>query len=288
MEIFDLDPKSMFDSTPRKKKKYILLLYSMSQEHEERIRMLEKAVQKTLKNFILVRLDDPDEGLKAIIVKNIEIIIIDSSLFNNDSISIEYAIECKKRKKCPILFIASEPQKLISEYRDKLFMYEEFDSYFNTPIDFTEFTKKLLQVSTSKGRAAKRFSLNIPISMYRLNNDKKYSVTLSDISLVGFGVSHRYEDIFSRGEQVQIKVPLAQFKIFHAQYGEFLPLSGKLRRISISGDHLGFSIEFITPLQVEVLCQILSIMNYKAKLTKFGEKTAEDSAAKKILLSDMM
>ena len=125
-----------------------------------------------LKNFILVRFEEPDEGLKALIVKNIEIVVIDSSLFSNDSISIDYAVECKKRKKCPILFVAKDPQKLIHEYREKLYSYEEFDSYFNDPLDIAEFTKKLQQVGSSTGRRAKRFSLNIPIKLFRLNNNQ--------------------------------------------------------------------------------------------------------------------
>jgi len=287
MDIFDPAGKSIFEPSHKTKKKYLLFLYTLSNEHEEKIRAMEKAIQKTLKDYILVRFEDPREGLKALILKNIEIVIIDSSLFNNTSISIDYALECKKRKKCPILFVAKDPQKLIQEYREKLFMYEESDNYFSEPLDIDEFTKKLQQVGSSAGRSAKRFAINIPLKLYRLNNNTQYSVTLTDLSLVGFGLILNHEDIFSQHEQIQIKIPLSIFKIFHAQYGEFLPLSAKLRRLSINGDNLGFSIEHITPMQIEVLCEILSVLNYKAKLSKFSEKPKEMAGIKKMTSSDL-
>lgn len=289
MDVFDLSGKSIFEASPKKKKKYILFLYTHSHDNEEKIRMMEKAIQKTLKNFVLVRLEEPDEGLKALIVKNIEIVVIDSSLFNDDLVAVDYALECKKRKKCPVLFVAKDPQKLIHEYRQKLYAYEEFDNYFNDPVDIAEFTKKLQQVGSSQGRTAKRFSLSIPIKLYRLNTNSVYSVTLTDISLVGFGVLLDHTDIFTQNEQVQIKVPLSLFKIFHEQYGEFLPLSGKLRRLSINGESLGFSIEFVTPMQVEVLCDILSVINYKSKLSRLSEKPKEIVAGvRKMNSSDLI
>lgn len=288
MDVFDLAGKSIFESTPKKKKRYILFLYTMSPEREERINIIAKAIQRTLKGYVLVRFDDPDEGLKALIVKNVEIVIIDSSLFKNDVISVDYAIECKKRKKCPILFIASDPLKLIHEYREKLFIYEEFDNYFSEPLDMAEFSKKLYQLGASKGRVAKRFNINVPLKLFRLNNGKQYSVTLTDISLVGFGIYHANEDIFSQDEQVQIKIPLVPFKLFHPQYGEFLPISGRLRRVSINGDTMGFSIEHLTPLQIEALFEILSVINYRTRLSRLSEKPKEIVIAKKTPSSDMM
>lgn len=290
MDVFDLAGKSIFESSSqKKKKKYILLLFTLNHENEDKIRMLEKTITKTLKNYILVRLDEPDEGLKAIIVKNIEIVVIDSSLFNSDTISVDYAVECKKRKKCPILFVANNPEKLIREYREKLFMFEEFDAYFNDPVDLSEFSRKLTQIGSSKGRIAKRFSLNIPIDLYRLNKNTKYNVLLRDISLVGFGIIIHHEDIFLQNEQIQIKIPLALFRIFHPLYGEFLPLSGRLKRVSISGENMGFSLEFTTPLQLEVLTKILAVIYHRSKLTKFSDKPKDTAppAPKKMTSADL-
>ena len=287
MDSIDLTRKSMFDAPPKRKKKFVLFLYKMNAKNQEKIRLIEKAIQKTITDFILVRFEDPDEGLKALILKNVEMVIIDSSLFNDDSISVDFGVECKKRKKSPIIFIANDAETLIKKYREKLYLYEEFDTYFNDPVDISEFSKKILQVGKSHGRAAKRFSLNIPLTLYRLNTNSTYQVTLSDISLVGAGITHKNQDIFKKNEQFQIKIPLELFRTFHPQFGEFLPLSLKLRRISISGKTLGLSIEFMTQMQAEALLKLLSIIHAKSRNTKFAPKPRESNEPKKLTMSDV-
>ncbi|KAB8030616.1 PilZ domain-containing protein [Fluviispira multicolorata] len=272
MEVFDAEGKSIFDIQPKKKKRYILFLFSLKREDESRIRTIEKAIQTAVSDFIMIRFEDPNEGLKALLVKNIEIVFIDSSLFNDDKTSIDFAVECKKRKKCPIFFIAKDEKVLIQEYREKLYLYEEFDDYFYDPIDFVEISKKLKRAAANLGRRAKRFSLGLPIKLFRLNTNEEIKIILSDISLVGFGIILRNDDIFKKNEQVRITVPLEEFKIFHPQYGEFLPLSGKARRISIDGKRVGFSIEHLTQMQIELLMNILETVTRRMNMIKIAKK----------------
>lgn len=275
MEVFDAEGKSIFDAEPKKKKKYVLYLFKLNQDVEIRIRTIEKAIQTALVDHILLRLEDPNEGLTTLLVKNVEIIFIDSSLFSDDKLSVEFAVECKKRKKCPVFFTAINEEILIKEYRKNLALYQEFDDYFIEPIDFIEISRKLKRASLNLGRKAKRFSLNIPIQMYRLNNDKIYNVTLNDLSLIGFGITLKTEDMLQSNEQVKIKIPLINFSLFHPHYGEFLPISGKIRRISINGKDLGVSIEYLTPMQIEVLMNLLEKITRRMRLLKIVEKPKE-------------
>ncbi|BBH51904.1 PilZ domain-containing protein [Fluviispira sanaruensis] len=272
MEVFDAEGKSIFDVQPKKKKKYILFLFSLKKEDETRIRTIEKAIQTAVSDFIMIRFEDPNEGLKALLVKNIEIVFIDSSLFNDDKTSIDFAVECKKRKKCPIFFIAKDDKALIQEYREKLYLYEEFDDYFHEPIDFVEICKKLKRAAATLGRRARRFSIGLPIKIFRLNSNEELIVMLSDISLVGFGIILKDDEIFRKNEQVKITVPLAEFKIFHPQYGEFLPISGKVRRISIDGKRVGCSIEHITQMQLELLMNILELVTRRMNMIRIAQK----------------
>lgn len=272
MEVFDSEGKSIFDNAPKKKKRYILFIFKLNRNDEIRIRTIEKAIQNALSEHVLIRVEDPNEALKALLVKNIEIIFIDSSLFDDDKISIEFGAECKKRRKCPIFFIAKNEQILIQEYRKTLSLYEEFDDYFKDPIDFMEITRKLKRASVTLGRKAKRFSLEIPIKIYRLNTDKIYNVILNDLSLVGFGISLSTDEMFKNHEQVKIKIPLSEFNLFHPQYGEFLPIAGKVRRVSINGINLGFSIEYTTPMQIEVLMNLLEKITRRMSMAKIAEK----------------
>ncbi|APJ02703.1 PilZ domain-containing protein [Silvanigrella aquatica] len=272
MEVFDSEGKSIFDITPKKKKRYVLFVFKLSREDESRIRTIEKAIQHALPEHVLIRIEDPNEGLKALLVKNIEIIFVDSSIFGSDKVSVEYGLECKKRKKCPIFFIAQSEETLIQEYRKTLALYEEFDDYFNEPIDFIEISKKLKRASLTLGRRARRFSLDIPITVYRLNNDKLYNFMLSDLSLVGFGIKINNDELMNTNEQVKIKLPLSEFKLFHPQYGEFLPLSGRVRRISIDGKIAGCSIEHMTPMQIEVLMNLLEKVSRRLRMARIAEK----------------
>jgi hypothetical protein len=265
METIDFNKKSIFDAPPKKKKKYVLFLSKMDSKNQEKIKMMEKIIQRSIKEYILVRFEDPDEGLKALLLKNIEMIILDSSFFKNDAISIEYAIECKKRKKCPILFTTQSPEKLIEDYRRELYLYEEFDNYFKEPLDPGEFAKKLIQTSKIKSRQAKRFSMNIPITLFRLNTEKIYPGILNDMSLVGLGITLKNQDIFSKEEQFQIKIPLEYFHLFHPNYGEYLKLSTKLKRLSISGNVQGMSFEHLTQNQIEIILAILTKIHSKYK-----------------------
>lgn len=276
MEVFDAEGKSIFDSEPKKKKRYVLYLFKLSRDDETRIRTVEKAIQNALSEHILVRFEDPNEALKALLVKNIGVIFIDSSLFDNDKISIDFGVECKKRKKCPLFFIAKNEDILIKEYRNKLAFYEELDDYFKEPIDFFEITRKLKRASATVGRKAKRFSLGIPIKIYRLNEDKYYNATLNDISLVGFGISIEGEDMLKTNEQIKIKVPLTEFHLFHPHYGEFLPISGKVRRISINGHIFGCSIEYSTPMQMELLMNLMKKVTRKMRMVKIAEKPKKE------------
>ena len=47
MEVFDAEGKSIFDSAPKKKKRYVLYLFKLTRDDETRIRTVEKAIQNS-------------------------------------------------------------------------------------------------------------------------------------------------------------------------------------------------------------------------------------------------
>ena len=98
---------------------------------------------------------------------------------------------------------------------------------------------------------------------------------LNELSLVGFGLKHDGDHIFIMNEQIKINIPLAHFKTFHPQYGEFLPLSGKVKRISIDGQHIGFSIEHLTAFKTETLMNVLEKFNRTLEMIKISEPLAK-------------
>lgn len=266
---FDVTAALMQAEKARQKKRYVLVLYSSKRTNETDIRTFERSVTLALPNHTLIRLEDPDEALKLIIIKNVELIAIDNSFLPSDKAIIDYAFEAKKRKKCPILFLTKDEKSLILEYRQKMHLYEELDDYITLPLDVMEASRRLKRIDGTKSRAAKRFeSHNAKVRCYRLEKDKAFLGVLNDLSLVGFGLTLTGDELFRRLEQIQIYIPLTSFNLFHPQYGDFLRLSGRVRRVSIDGHKVGCSIEHITPMQQECLTMLLDKLSRRGKRKK--------------------
>jgi hypothetical protein len=266
-------------STPssRRKKRYILHLVHPKFASDVDIRVVTRAVGSACPEHTLIRLEDPDEAIKVLLLKNIELIVIDHSFFQDDVLAIEYGLEIKKRKKCPLFFTTRNENNLIREYRDRMSLYEEMDDYLVTPLDAVELSRKLRRAGALESRAAKRFSLNEDVNLLRVNDDSNARVRLVDLSLVGFGIELTVEPLMTRLEQIRIQVPLPSFGIFHPQYGEFLKLSGRVRRVSIDGRRVGCSFEHLTPMQSDCLTRLLEQVARKARLTRIAAKPKEAS-----------
>lgn len=267
---FDVTAALMQAEKSKQKKRYVLFLYSSKRANENDLRTLERGVMLALPGHTLIRLEDADEALKLIIIKNVELIVLDDSFLPNQTLLIDYANEAKKRKKCPLLFLTKDEQSLILNYRQKMHLYEELDDYLSVPLDALETARRLKRIENMRGRAAKRFDTqNAPMRCTRLERDRVYKGHLVDLSLVGFGLAiEEDEELFRRGEQIQIHIPLTAFGLFHPHYGDFLRLSGRVRRVSIDGRKVGCSIEHLTPMQQECLTTILD------KLAKRNKRRA--------------
>jgi DNA-binding response OmpR family regulator len=257
----------------KRKKKYGLLLYKQETMASRDLSNLELTVQKTVPNCTLIKLEDADEGLKVLMLKPIEFVIIDPSLLNDVTLSVEYAFECKKRRKCPVLFFTYEENNLIETYRDKMSLYDEMDDYLTFPLDYNELQRRLQRIIHVESRSSKRFSIGEKVGVLKANVWKVYEGTLTDLSLAGFGLRIQQDFHFHRLEQVRIQIPLSPFGIFHKLYGEFLSLAGRVRRLSIDGRTLGCSFEHLTSLQQD--CLVLILETY-ARLSeqKNGPKAA--------------
>lgn len=266
---FDVTAALMQAEKSKQKKRYVLFLYSSKRANENDLRTLERGVTLALPGHTLIRLEDADEALKLIIIKNVELIVLDDSFLPNQDLLIDYANEAKKRKKCPLLFLTKDEQSLILSYRQKMHLYEELDDYLSVPLDALETARRLKRIENMRGRAAKRFDTqNAPMRCSRLERDRMYKGHLVDLSLVGFGLAIEEEELFRRGEQIQIHIPLTAFGLFHPHYGDFLRLSGRVRRVSIDGRKVGCSIEHLTVMQQECLTTILD------KLAKRNKRRA--------------
>lgn len=278
---FDVAQALLRAENSKKRRRYLLLLYSSKTANESDIKAIELAVDRYLKEFVIVRLEDPDEALKILIIKNIEVTIIDKSFLESSALTIQFAYESKRRKKCPLFFVTGNEQELIREYKKSLYMYEEMDDYLIPPLDIHEMGRRLKRVGSTQTRNAKRYQVGVPVILETLNTDYKLEGMLTDISLVGFGL--RIEDESQkllRGEQIRMTIPLRTLNFFHPQYGDILNLSGRIKRFSIDGTRVGCAFEHINPAQNACLLKVIELLAKRKNATKRPTKEEEEKKEK--------
>jgi CheY-like chemotaxis protein len=253
-------------------KRYVLLLQRPRLMSEMESKLILKAVEHGLPGYSVIRLEEPHEGLKVLNVKNVEVVLVHHSVFNTEAEMVDVAIKLKERKKVTVIFVSKSEQDLIASYREKMSLYEEMDDYVSSPPDPTELFRKLQKVASVEGRAAKRFNVDVGVKVTRVDSLEEYDALLDDLSLVGCGLSFKENLGFRRDEQLRIKLPLFQFGLFHPQYGDFLKLALRVRRLSIRGQSIGCSIEHLTSMQHDCLVNLLEDIMHRQRMAKLVSK----------------
>lgn len=253
-------------------KRYVLLLQRTRLMPDNEVKLIMKAVEHGLPGYSVIRLDDPAEGLKVLNVKNVEIVMLHHSLLSSEAELVELAKDLKERKKVTVVFVAKNERDLIEAYREKMALYEEMDDYVLSPPDPTELFRKLQKASSVEARAAKRFAVDVPVKVVRVDSLEQHTAELDDLSLVGCGLTFPPEVSFRREEQLRVQLPLHMFGIFHPQYGDYLKIAVKVRRLSIRGQSLGCSIEHLTPLQHDGLVSLLEEIMRRQRMIKLTGK----------------
>src|SRR5690606_37548229 len=128
-----------------------------------------------------------------------------------------------------------------------LLPFHESDDY----IDYTRVTATQVLSKISNGlvnnnrRRSRRYQVDIPLKYFSLNHSNEMEGRLVDLSLHGAMLkSEEAKTIFKDLEQIKISLPLG--KLDPAQFGDFLRLSAKVRRVRISGDMAGISFEYMS------------------------------------------
>ena len=251
--------RDLFFQKRRHPKKYVVFLYSFSKTPPELVRFLSRIAQDNVDHCAFLRFEDPDEGLKALYLKGVSLVIIHPSFLEEERISMEYALECKRRSNAPLLFLTRRPQELIQAYQKIMYPYEGCDDYLTEPLDAWEVAQKIQYLTQKKSVDAKQFLVQAPAHVFRINYDLTRSVKLFDISMVGMSMewTHHEDPPLKPEEQLQIKVFLPYFDIYHPRQGEFARFSVKVKKVSLEGNKIGLSLEHLTSDQIQILMQII-------------------------------
>jgi hypothetical protein len=266
----------------RKVKKKVILLMHGENLSPEAI-TLKKEILPIFKSFNVVTTSYSLNEIKSVVMdEKIYLIIFDHNyFFNKEEESFKDAQTAKEIFTCPFLFLTRNPIELVSQYEKYLFAYEEVDDYLHCPLDIIETQKKIQFILRGENRQAKRFKWETPVKISLLNEDIKFTTELVDLSIVGFSFQVDPQISLKEKDQLEIRIPLAGFGLFHPMIGEVLRLSGRVKRFSIAGKNVGCSIEHETTLQKTIILEILQ----KLKIKTFTETAKEVAVVAKTPLT---
>ncbi len=258
------------------KKKVILLMHGENISPDALA--LKKEILPEFKAFNLVSTSYSLSEVKSFVIEEkIYLIIFDHNYFmGKEEETFKEAEKVKTVFNCPFLFLTKNPTLLVKYYEKYLFAYEEVDDYVSCPIDKIETNKKIQFILKGENRQAKRFKWETPIKVCLLNEDVKFTTELVDLSVVGFSFQIHPEFPINLKDQLEVKIPLSGFGIFHPELGEVLRLSGRVKRFSIAGKNVGCSIEHGTSTQKHLILDILQNL----KMQVFNESAKDLIVAK--------
>ena len=140
----------------------------------------------------------------------------------------------------PILYLTSNPNKLIEKYREVLLPFSEQDDFFHLGEENLDTLAARISnfLDTS---VLRRKSLRIPIDLMAgcktLNQEEYTPIKILNISLHGALLEFFKNKPLSKGTQILLQLPIAG--ILPAKFGEIMRLSAKVRRIKIDGEQAG-------------------------------------------------
>ncbi|MGE0171730.1 MAG: PilZ domain-containing protein [Oligoflexales bacterium] len=254
------DVSHMLRDSKKKRKNYVLVAVEPTFNPE---------TLQGVKNFLrssypalAVSTPDTTANLSRQLGRNISLLII-SDKFDDMDIVMSLVLSLKEKKRnetIPILFLTSDTSRLISYYHSHLMAFHEVDEYI-------EYGKSSIQsilsriktgLDSKNQRRARRYKMNIDTSFFYLNKDMSVECEVLDMSAYGALIKAKGECIFKVEDQVRLNLPISKY--LSLEHGEFLKLSGKVRRVFISGNTAAISFEYLSDEQWRSLTTILTII----------------------------
>lgn len=247
--------------SPKKKRKQFAVMAFASTADPDLIGVIETFIRKQYPQLAVAYSRQAIDFQKQI-NKNIALILMDDEfVYDEGGMTLLHALKNKRHADTiPTLFLTKDPDNLISNYTKELKAYQETDEYLDirTATRQRIFGRIKSAIETKNKRRSRRYSAHIPLQFFHLERGKQFSGELLDMSLHGCLIETKDDCTFRVGDQVKIMLPT--MGILPITKGEFFKLSGKIRRVYISGDRAGVSFEYLSEQQQ------LTLSRYVTKL----------------------
>ncbi len=250
---------SAYLATPRKKRKNFVIFAVGANVDAQLMEKMDLFVKKNYPNLAVSHPRDLKE-LTRQFTRNISLLIIDDKFDHLESvISTIQMLKIKSKKEvAPVLFLTSDPGKLLAAYSTKLAPYQESDDYCDMrKQNASQVIGRLkIGIDQKNRRRSRRYSVSLPVTMYHLTKDESFKAKIIDLSIHGALINAEKMDCFKVADQIKLSIPASH--LIGSSHGEFLRISARVRRVFIGGSTAGVSFEYVTEKQENQLTRILT------------------------------
>lgn len=244
---------------PRKKRKNYVILALGDAFDRDLAMAMESFVKRNYPQFAISNPKNPEELLRQF-GRNISLLIVNDSFSDTKALMglVRILKEKRRNEVIPVLFLTRDGEKLVNLYHKELFLYHEADDYVAYPqISLPSLMARIKAgIETQNQRKSRRYPVDIDVTFYHLNRDTILEGQIVDLSLHGAVLSTNKNTIFRVGDQVKINIPVAQF-LHIGQTGDFIRISGRIRRVFISGNRVALSFEHVTEQQSKSVGELI-------------------------------
>jgi hypothetical protein len=254
------DVSSLLRDSKKKRKNYVIIAVEPTFNPE---------IMQGIKNFVRANypafaMSTPDStaNLSRQLGRNISLLVV-SDKFDDIDIVMSLVLSLKEKKKnetIPILFLTTDTDRLISYYHANLMAFHEVDEYLE--YGRTSLPALLSRIKSGldnkNQRRARRYKTNMETNFFYLNKDMYVDCEVLDVSAYGALIKAKGECIFKVEDQIRLNIPISKYLTL--EHGEFLKLSGRVRRVYISGNTAAVSFEYLSDEQWRSLTTILTII----------------------------
>lgn len=235
---------------PRRKRKSFVVM-ALGKGTQDLGTSIESFVRTNYKAIAVAQPRSSEELVKNF-GRQVVLLVLDDEFIPIDQ-ALELVRDMKKRKNAtsiPVLFLTRHAENLVDAYNKILLPFQESDEYILYPkAEPNHVLSKVRQgLGASYRRRSRRYKVDIELSYFLLDDDKRHSGQLIDLSVHGGVIKAEDGRIYRLGEQLKLHLPVGDY--LPSTMGDYLKLSAKVRRVFIGGTQAGISFEHMSEQQL--------------------------------------
>lgn len=260
---------------PRKKRKNYVIFALGDRFDKDLSFAMESFVKKDYPQLAISSPRTPDE-LTRQFGRNISLLVMNDEFAEKPIVmNLIRALKEKRRNETiPVLFLTRDADDLVRIYHKELLIYHESDEYIVYPGNPRQQIMARIKagIDNQNHRRSRRYHVNLPATIFHLNKNIMLEGRIVDLSMHGALVNAEKDMIFRPGDQVKISIPIHEY--IQYEFGDFIRISAKVRRVFISGNKVAISFEHVTDSQGHLIGQLLLSIVSK----QFARQTARIKA----------